>query len=347
MNSENDMGGSGEGRQNELLRFDFLMKRHLEQQATDLEKKELRRLVDNGYGARFEEWIDEYGGANSIHLPPAKRQEILTNIIGDKSNGYRWWPNTVWLRWAAVLFIAMGGMMWFVLRGSKPNQIAMDQPKVSSSTNEMRVLKGKQFVILPDGSRVLMNANSILSYFPESFDGASREVKLSGEAFFDIVSNPDKPFLVKSGDVITRVLGTSFNVNMQQDKVVVTVTRGLVEVGKEDRVYAKIKPDQQITVHTENEQFNTISVHATKEIAWKDNYLVVDNTDLEMAGTMIGEHYGVQLIFTNKDVLKCRMTASFLNNEDLTTVLNVLSQVIGATYKREGNKIVIEGGGCE
>ena len=192
-----------------------------------------------------------------------------------------------------------------------------------------------------------MNEHAELTYSPASFQNGSRDVTLRGEAYFDIAHDPTKPFRVRSGTVVTRVLGTAFNVNMQQNKVVVTVTRGLVEVGSTQRVYAKIKPHEQITVNTQTEQYNTASVSATEETAWKDAYLVLDNTDLEKAGQLIGAHYGVKLAFSRAEVKKCRITASFMHQEDLDTVLTVLTKMIGATYSIENGHVLIEGGSCD
>jgi transmembrane sensor len=228
---------------------------------------------------------------------------------------------------------------------SEKTQVSQDTP--ASEGSEWQVAKGKQFLTLPDGSTVLMNDSSELRYSPASFRAGSREVTLTGEAYFDIVRDPQKPFRVKTGSVVTRVLGTSFNVNMQQNKVVVTVTRGLVEVGGGDRVYARIRPDEQITVDTDTEQYNTAIVSATEEIAWKNAYLVLDNIDLEKAGQMIGDHYGVMVAFTQAEVRKCRITASFMNEENLETVLTVLTKMIGASYKIEAKKVSIEGGSCD
>lgn len=347
MGDGSNIEGSKEFNEEESNRFDYLMVRYLTKEATDLEKEELRQFTDNGYEKRFHAWMDNYSETETTNLSPKLRREVLANILGEERSQTKWSAGSGWWRWAAVLFISIGGVMWFTLRNSQPTHMVVHEQEVSITNPEMRVLKGKQFVVLPDGSRVLMNRNSEMSYSLESFGGALREVRLTGEAFFDIVHNPEKPFLVKTGDVETRVLGTSFNVNMHQSKVVVTVTRGLVEVGRENQVYAKIRPDEQITVNTETEQFNTAAVHAAEEIAWKNTYLVLDNMDLDSAAKLIGDHYGVKLIFSNRAVANCRMTASFLNNENLTTVLKVFSQVIGASYKIEGNTILIEGGSCE
>ena len=207
-------------------------------------------------------------------------------------------------------------------------------------------MTGKKFLTLPDGSKVLTNDNTELSYSAASFKNGFRDVVLKGEAFFDIAHDASKPFRVRTGTVVTRVLGTAFNVNANPDRVVVTVSRGLVEVGAKDRVYAKISPDQKITVDTRTDEFSTASVSASQEAAWKDAYLIFDNIDLAKAGEMISEHYGVQLVFTQQQVKQCRITASFLHKEDLDTVLEVISKLIGASYQIRDKRVLIEGGSC-
>nr|WP_295924936.1 FecR domain-containing protein [uncultured Dyadobacter sp.] len=346
MSADNNAEGPEDLYQRRLKRFDFLMNRYLAREASDPEQEELHSLTENGFGERFRGWLDEHERTDSgtANLSGKARQEILNNILGSTRAKTR--PVTLWWGWAAAVLIALGGVAWFTVRNHDSAQVRLSQQPTSNQEDDWRVVKGKQFLNLPDGSSVLMNQGSELSYSIASFQGGSREVTLNGEAYFDIVRDPEKPFLVKTGAVVTRVLGTSFNVNMRQNKVVVTVTRGLVEVGGEHRVYARIRPDEQITVDTQTEQFNTASVSAGQEIGWKEAYLVLDNIDLEKAGKLIGDHYDVKLVFTQEEVKKCRITASFLNNEDLATVLTVLSRMIGASYEIQGNTVTIAGGSC-
>ncbi len=334
--------------QSRLERFNRLMNMYLAGEASDQEKKELQQLTEYGFKECFYEWFDEYNRTNSSteSLPGKVRQEILINIIGAPSEktkpAVRWWWG-----WAAAALLALGSVLWFTVQDTGGEQWAAAESGVKNEDSEPLVIKGKQFLYLPDGSSVLMNEGSELSYSPVSFESGSREVTLKGEAYFDIAHNPEKPFLVRTGPITTRVLGTAFNVIMKQKEVVVTVTRGLVEVGGSDRVYAKIRPDEQITVDTETQRYNTVSLSAEDEIVWKKAYLVFDNIDLEEAGKLIGDHYGVELGFTHAEAVKCRITASFLNQEDLGTVLRVISEMIGASYTIEGNKVRITGGSCE
>lgn len=346
MSADNDADGPKGPHQAGVERFDFLMNRYLAREASGMEEEELHKLTENGFKERFQWWLDEHARTDSgaASLSGKARQEILSNILGTTHAKAR--PVAMWWGWAAAVLIALGGVAWFTVRNHDSTQVQLSQQPTLNQEDDWRVIKGKQFVNLPDGSSVLMNQDSELSYSLASFRGGSREVILQGEAYFDIVHNPKRPFLVKTGAVVTRVLGTAFNVNARKNKVVVTVTRGLVEVGGERRVYARIRPDEQITVDTQTEQFNTASVSAEQEIGWKEAYLVLDNIDLEKAGRLIGDHYGVKLVFTQEEVKKCRITASFLNNEDLATVLTVLSRMIGASYEIQGNTVSIAGGSC-
>ncbi|ODS81001.1 MAG: hypothetical protein ABS46_12695 [Cytophagaceae bacterium SCN 52-12] len=334
--------------QSRLERFDRLMTTYLAGRASDQEKKELQHLTENGFEERFREWLDMHFRADVEieNLPGKTRQEILTNILGAASGKPKAAGRWRW-GWAAAVLLALGSALWLVMPDTAGEQWISAGAGFTNEGNEPIVIKGKQFLYLPDGSSVLMNEGAELSYSPASFENGAREVTLSGEAYFDIAHNPGKPFLVHTGPIITRVLGTAFNVSMKQKEVVITVTRGLVEVGGGNRVYAQIRPDEQIIVDTETRQYNTVSLSAEEEIAWKKTCLIFDNIDLEEAGRLVGEHYGVALAFEHAETVKCRITASFLNEEDLGTVLRVISEMIGASYTIEGNKARITGGSCE
>ncbi|MBO9616925.1 MAG: FecR domain-containing protein [Dyadobacter sp.] len=347
MSADNDTNAPNDFNQSGTERFDFLMARYLAGDASDPEKEELHQLTENGYAPRFGEWLDAHADTDSTEmaLPGKARDEILTNILGAARPKTRRMP--AWWSWAAAILLALGGLMWLTLKNNQSAPMNVTRTDSPPPKDDLQVAKGKQFLILPDGSSVLMNERAELTYSPASFQNGSREVTLQGEAYFDIAHDPSKPFRVKSGAVVTRVLGTAFNVNMLENKVVVTVARGLVEVGSTHHVYAKIRPDEQITVDTRTQQYNTASVSAIEETAWKDAYLVFDNIDLEKAGQLIGEHYGVKLAFTRAEIKKCRITASFLHHENLDTVLTVLSKMIGATYTIENGNVSIEGGSCD
>ncbi len=332
--------------QRQVAQFDYLMSRYLARAASEEEKAALRRLVENGFGERFQEWLDEEYRANSgiEGIPDKTRHEILFNILGEAPVKAK--RTSAWRSWAAAVLLIIGSVATFTVWNNRLTESTLTENPSETKQDEWLVFKGKQFLHLPDGSSVLMNQESELRYSTESFEKGSREVTLKGEAYFDIAHDPEKPFRVRTGPVVTRVLGTAFNVNGREKEVVVTVTRGLVEVSSEDRVYAQVKPDEQLTVNTETRQYNTAPVKAEAALTWKQAYLVFDNIDMQEAGRLIGNHYGVELLFTDAAIKKCRITASFLDKEDLSTVLKVLSEMMEASYTIEGSRVLITGGSC-
>ncbi|WP_439559274.1 FecR family protein [Dyadobacter sp.] len=326
-------------------RFDYLMARYLAREASGAEKEELRWLAENGFGKQFQNWIDEQytldTGMESI--PDQVQAEMLDNILGaapakPKSFQFRW-------SWAAAAILLLGPVWWFTYRNA-PVAGKIARTEVHSENSDQLNFKGKQYLNLPDGSTVLMNEGSELSYSPGMFAKGIRTVNLKGEAYFDVAHNPKSVFQVRAGEILTRVLGTAFNVRALPGEVKVTVTRGLVEVGGNDGVFTKLKPDEQVTVDVKRDQFKMTRIDAEHELAWRNNFLVFDNIKLEEARELIEDHYGTELTFTEPEILKCRITASFLNAEDLPTVLKVLSAMTGATYSIDGKKATLTGGSC-
>jgi ferric-dicitrate binding protein FerR (iron transport regulator) len=248
-----------------------------------------------------------------------------------------------WLAAAAVIMLAIvAGVMLLTPAGepTAPAQLAevMPQPVV---------LSGKQYVRLPDGSAVLLNDESELRYEP-GFATATRDVFLTGEAYFDIKHNPEKPFRVHTGKVITTVLGTAFNVRAwpQAGEVKVTVDRGKVQVGDSSRTYGTITRDQQIAVNTATYDFRQSDVKATLATEWKSTYLILEDISLVDAAALIEARYHIRIQFENEGLKACRVSATFLNDEDIAQVMTVLTTVTGSTYAQQNNSIVLHGPGC-
>lgn len=342
---EKEPEGQGAPDAGRTQRFDYLMARYLAREASRQEQEELRWLTENGFGTRFQQWIDEQYDleAGAEPMPDPVQAEMLANILGAapakrKPFRFRW-------SWAAAAVLLLGSVWWFAVR-NVPEEEKMAATEVRSEKQHQLNFKGKQYLKLPDGSTVLMSKGSELSYAPEMFAKGIRTVYLKGEAYFDVTHDPKSVFQVRAGAVVTRVLGTAFNVRALKSEVKVTVTRGLVEVGADDRVYTKVKPDEQVTVNVGSDQFKTTRVNTAQELAWRNSSLIFDNITLEEARGLIEHHYGTELLFTDPEILHCRITASFLNAEDLPTVLKVLSAMTGAAYSIDGKKATITGGSC-
>jgi transmembrane sensor len=252
-----------------------------------------------------------------------------------------------WYAIAASILLIFAAAAWYMQQDKKevtPDKFAEEAttPKPKPQ-NSMR-----QTIHLPDGSTVVLNANSRLNY-PPSFSGSNREVFLSGEAFFDIKPDAQKPFLVHTGRITTRVLGTAFNIKAYStDKLVeVTVTRGKVQVLKDNRSLGLLTASQQISCSNDNEKKvlqKTVDIRPV--IAWKPEEIYFNDITMEEALKQISERFSMEVVFANAVVKPCRVTATFSGDDQPDEILAVICAVSKATYTINGNKIIIDGKGC-
>ena len=205
--------------------------------------------------------------------------------------------------------------------------------------------RGEQLdVTLPDGTEVRLNAGSTLRY-PTQFATSKREMELTGEAFFDVVRNPNAAFIVKTAGLTTTVLGTSFNINTHEsDNITVTVASGKVGVAAEPGKEIFLTPKQQLSYNKTSRQMRTQEVKLDKYLDWKDGILRFENASITEAVKKLERWYDVDIEVLNQDIGNCRFTGKF-NNEKLPTVLKSLSYLkSGLTYEiLDNQKIKIKG----
>lgn len=249
-----------------------------------------------------------------------------------------------WYAIAASILLILAAAAWFMQQNRKETGIVNrfaegDSPKPQHSM--------RQTIHLPDGSTVVLNENSRLNY-PPSFSGANREVFLSGEAFFDIKPDASKPFLVHTGRITTKVLGTAFNIKAYSaEKLVeVTVTRGKVQVLKDNKSLGLITASQQISYSNQNEKVEQKIVDIKPVISWKPEEIYFNDITMEEALKQIGERFNMEAVFNNAAVKPCRVTATFSGDDQPDEILAVICAVSKANYTINGNKITIDGKGC-
>lgn len=251
---------------------------------------------------------------------------------------------SLWPRWAAVAAIIVVAFSLYWLWPATHQQLessAIKQLTVSSDQ--------KKQVILPDGSQVWINSNSVLSY-PQSFKDGVREVNLSGEAYFDIKHDSNKPFIVHTGKIVTTVLGTAFNI--KEDKslqtIIVTVTRGKVKVANGTNQLAILKPNQQVIFNIPENKAVQEETDSQKAIAWQQNDLLFEDITFEQAALKLEQRFKVKISFENQKIKNCRFSGTALSYDKLDKILKVICAFnhAGYTTKKDGN-IIISGQGCD
>ncbi len=206
----------------------------------------------------------------------------------------------------------------------------------------------KQQHTLPDGTVVWLNARSRLSY-PEAFAGDTREVTLEGEAFFDVKRDPRRPFVIRAGRTLTRVLGTSFNLRVEPESNRVTLTVVSGKVG-----FAPVsRPAQQVLL-TAGMRGNYLPVADSaygelqgdpNALAWRSNKLVFNDASLREMLTVLQKQYGVPVEVAHPNLLNCLFTGTF-DDTPLPEVLDAIALALDLQYVYRDGKYLLTGKGC-
>jgi transmembrane sensor len=198
---------------------------------------------------------------------------------------------------------------------------------------------GTYQVILPDGSSVWLNAASKLK-FPTRFAGDERKVEIKGEAYFEVVKNPVKPFRVLSDHQLIEVLGTHFNVNNYTDEpfVKTTLLEGSIKVSSKGSSKI-IKPGEQSIIGS-GDEIEIVSVNTEQVVAWKNGLFSFKRADLETVMRQIARWYNVEVTYEG-EVPEISFTGKIYRNVNLQEALKSIGYM-GIKYRVEKNRIIIE-----
>jgi len=210
--------------------------------------------------------------------------------------------------------------------------------------NTITTPRGGQYtVVLPDGSKVSLNAASSLTY-PAAFTGDERKVELTGEAYFEVTHNPVKPFKVSSNGQTVEVLGTHFNINAYSDErtVKTTLLEGAVKISKGSRI-AVLKPGQQTQI-SNNELNPEININSNADIeeavAWKNGLFMFDGDNIQHIMRMVSRWYDVDVQY-NGAIQDDAFGGSVPRLENVSEVLKTLQLTGKVHFKIEGRKIIV------
>ncbi|WP_373494658.1 FecR family protein [Aquiflexum sp.] len=200
----------------------------------------------------------------------------------------------------------------------------------------------KSNLTLWDGSKVILNSGSSLRYV-KNFESDKREVELIGEAFFEVSKDPNRPFIVRTGQVSTQVLGTSFNVKSFENEVLeVSLLTGLVEVNVDMEVPQTISlvPGEAIRFKSESQKIEKGRFDKEKVLAWTQKTIVFEQTQMAEIKRVLENWYGVQIQFLNSPARDLEISARF-NDQSLKEVLEGLSYSARFDYVIENDQVNI------
>ena len=204
-------------------------------------------------------------------------------------------------------------------------------------------------IVLPDSSQVWLNKNSKLVY-EKAFDGNERNVRLEGEAFFEVQHNPEKPFIILSSESQTKVLGTSFNLRAYPDESLVELSVATGKVAfklREQKSEVIVTPGFAAKLNTSTKNIAKTSIAEENAWAWKTGKLQFRNSSLKDVMPVLERYYGVNLKLEQNALANCRFTGSF-QQADLKEVLQVLEATMQIQSTKQNNQTyTITGQGCE
>ena len=191
--------------------------------------------------------------------------------------------------------------------------------------NTLIVPRGGEYALeLADGSRVWLNSESTLQY-PVNFTGNTRKVEMTGEGYFEVAKNAEKPFIVTVNGVDVRVLGTSFNISAYRDEVVTTLVEGKVQL-KRGADSVVLFPDQQGVWTREKENFEIKRVDARNYTLWKDGVFFFENVDLETILEDMARWYNVNIFYVNPGLKSMQFSVEIKRYENIDGILRRIEQ---------------------
>ncbi|PWU01308.1 MAG: hypothetical protein C5B52_07520 [Bacteroidetes bacterium] len=309
-------------------------------------KRHIERLLDRGLS--FEQESEENNIlSDQTRNRPLRRKLIFGSLI-------------------TVLILGVSSFFFFHHNTSTVTDSQNSSVGNTVDRNEVSTKMGSRSkIVLPDGSVVWLNAGSKLLY-AKTFGNETREVDLSGEGYFDVVKDPERPFIIHTQKINIKVLGTAFNVkSYPNDKTTETsLIRGMIEVTMKDRPNEKIilKPSEKLTVMNDANRLQTVPGTSRKEpmvaigrinygsrdsvimeTAWLNNQVFIQDKSFADLALDLERKYGVVFKFENEEVKQYKFGGSggSFNKESIQQALRALQLANNFRYHIDGDTVII------
>lgn len=258
------------------------------------------------------------------------------------------------LTWITASVAVAASLFLFIFRSSQeisqPTEFSMELFSEATSPKQVEQTLSDGYcvvstpaatttlVTLSDGTKVMLNANSTLEY-PVSFDDAEvREVRLKGEAHFEVTKNPHRPFVVKAGEMQTQVLGTIFDVKAyRKDAPKVTLMQGKVKVSNAD-TEVEMRPGQTATLQADKIVVSKASSSASD---WLEGDFDMDQVTLAEAMSDIGAWYNKTVVFQSQANMDKLIHFRFSRRASLQEIITALNEMGVARIRMEKGKIMV------
>lgn len=329
-----------------------LMSRVLSGEAAPEERAALEKaLAEDGYLLARYKLMQQFWNEHET-VSPAAVEEALHQVLGRlqlaqattvaapaKNGSVRRLVKRGLVAAAVVAALAFIGSWYFTVQNAGTSTASLLEKHNARGT--------KSTIVLPDGSKIWLNADSKINY-PPSFAGQLREVYLTGEAFFDVAKDPKKPFVIHLSKGTVKVLGTSFNIRAYENEKVIetSVSTGRVAFipdrstaqQQPDTIY--ITPNNKVRYSLNDNQVKVEPTAAAEDKAWTEGKLIFKAITLEEIAIELERNFGKKVVFIDEEPKHYRLTGAFENNS-LEEILFYLAKTKNFNYTITNSELLI------
>lgn len=268
--------------------------------------------------------------------------ELLRRALNFRSSSKRTLSRRIRILSGAAIFALLIGL---ISRFLYLHDVSSPVP-IETPCCQIKTLRGNTSkLMLPDGTVVYIDGNTTLKYDAALQYKSQREVFLTGEACFEVVGNPDKPFIVHTGELNIRVLGTVFNVTAYPENpdVKVSLAKGSVKVSmsSEARQAVILAPNEQAVYNRARKQLSIRKVDAAAQSAWTTGRLVFDNESLYGILKRIEKQYDTRILVRSQKIYDEYYSGSIDSSLTLDEILSYIDVDNKFTWRKKGKTIVI------
>jgi len=313
-----------------------ILKKYINNEASDEEREAVNSWYKNVGSAN-----DEVPALNNPALKDKLSSDIKIHLREEILGKKKYWSISSPGKYAAACLLLITLGLWGYSYVTHPKK---------SGKKDIVILSGKgaqKKLTLPDGSEIMLNVGSKL-VISKDFGEEYREVTLVGEAFFNVAKDHIKPFIIHSGMLKTRVVGTSFNINAYPDleKIKIAVLTGKVKVsgtiaGRNKILAMGITKGETLSFY-KSTQVSDLKKEDTDLItSWRLNKLYIDNATVQDIARQLERYYQIKVVYAGTADAKDRYSIRF-NNESMNGVLQILSLLTKKKFAYHANQITIK-----
>lgn len=270
-----------------------------------------------------------------------QREDLWLKFQSQRKSKSNWISQAVIYKIAAsfIIILAFGYSIFFL----NPEVITEQEHSVAATVTKETKPGEKLKTWLPDGTVVILNSGSKLSY-PENFTDSLRLVHLTGEGYFEIAKDINRPFTVKIQSMEITALGTEFGVNAYDNNLndQVALVSGKLLIRNNENEEVRIDSGQALSLSRVDFSLSMSDIDYVAQVGWKDGLLYFSNSSIDEIIRTLEMNYGVQFLFDKQlNTIRDAYTGTF-KNESLENVMKVLSFSLNFKYDINGKTVIIE-----